>query len=71
MWWGVAESQLRQENWEFEVSQGYIVSYTMSVCVKRKKKNRLGTVAHTCNFSYLGGKDQEDCGSNPAWTKSP
>jgi hypothetical protein len=22
-------------------------------------------VAHTCNPSYLGGRDQEDCGSKP------
>jgi hypothetical protein len=25
-----------------------------------------GTVAHACNPSYLGGRDQEDCGSKPA-----
>jgi hypothetical protein len=24
-------------------------------------------VAHTCNPSYSGGKDQEDRGSKPAW----
>jgi hypothetical protein len=23
-------------------------------------------VAHTCNSSYSGGRDQEDCGSKPA-----
>jgi hypothetical protein len=27
-------------------------------------------VAHTCNSSYSGGKDQEDCGLKPAWAKS-
>jgi hypothetical protein len=26
-----------------------------------------GTVAHTCNPSYSGGRDQEDCSSKPAW----
>jgi hypothetical protein len=24
-------------------------------------------VAHACNPSYSGGRDQEDCGSKPAW----
>jgi hypothetical protein len=28
-----------------------------------------GTVAHTCNPSYLGGGDQEDQGSKPAWAR--
>jgi hypothetical protein len=27
-------------------------------------------VAHACNPSYLGGGDQEDCGSRPAWGNS-
>jgi hypothetical protein len=27
-------------------------------------------VAHTCNLSYLGGRDQEDQGSKAAWTNS-
>jgi hypothetical protein len=30
---------------------------------------RLGTVAHTCNCTSLGGRDQ-DCGSRPALAKS-
>jgi hypothetical protein len=29
-------------------------------------KLRLGKVAHACNPTYLGGKDQEDCNSEPA-----
>jgi hypothetical protein len=29
-----------------------------------------GTVAHTCNSSYLGGRDQEDHGTRPAWANS-
>jgi hypothetical protein len=27
-------------------------------------------VAHTCNCSYSGGRDQEDCGSKPAQANS-
>jgi hypothetical protein len=27
-------------------------------------------VAHTCNSSFSGGRDQKDCGSKPAWTNS-
>jgi hypothetical protein len=27
-------------------------------------------MAHACNPSYLGGRDQEDHGSRPAWAKS-
>jgi hypothetical protein len=35
-------------------------------------KNSLGRalVAHACNPSYSGGRDQEDCGSKPAWENS-
>jgi hypothetical protein len=34
--------------------------------IKRKKIN-WGLVAHACNPSYSGGRDQEDRGSKPAW----
>jgi hypothetical protein len=27
-------------------------------------------VAHAWNPSYSGGRDQEDCGSKPAWANS-
>jgi hypothetical protein len=27
-------------------------------------------VAHSCNPSYSGGRDQEDCSLKPAWTNS-
>jgi hypothetical protein len=27
-------------------------------------------VAHTCNPSYSGGRDQKDCGLKPAWANS-
>jgi hypothetical protein len=36
----------------------------------RKNEHRLILVAHTCNLSYLGGRDQEDCGSKPAQANS-
>jgi hypothetical protein len=28
-------------------------------------------VAHTCNPSYSGGRDQEDLSSKPAWANNP
>jgi hypothetical protein len=31
-----------------------------------KRSNKPGLVAHTCNPSYSGGRDQEDRGSYPA-----
>jgi hypothetical protein len=30
-----------------------------------KQEKQPGPVAHTCNPSYSGGRDQEDCGSKP------
>jgi hypothetical protein len=27
-------------------------------------------VTYACNPSYSGGRDQEDCGSKPAWANS-
>jgi hypothetical protein len=40
-------------------------------CQKKKKlKNNQMLVAHTCNPSYSGGRDQEDCDSKPAWANS-
>jgi hypothetical protein len=35
-----------------------------------KKHTGLGTVAHIYNPSYLGGRDQEDCGLKPTEAKS-
>jgi hypothetical protein len=32
---------------------------------KNKNKILLGAMAHTCNPSYSGGRDQEDSGSKP------
>jgi hypothetical protein len=30
----------------------------------------MGVVAHTCNPSYSGDRDEEDRGLKPAWEKS-
>jgi hypothetical protein len=35
-----------------------------------KQEARQALVAHACNPSYLGGRDQEDRGSKPAWANS-
>jgi hypothetical protein len=37
---------------------------------KQKTNNKLEPVAHTCNPSYSGGREQEDRGSKPAWSNS-
>jgi hypothetical protein len=34
------------------------------------KSYELGTVAHACNPSYSGDRDQQDHGLKPAWTNS-
>jgi hypothetical protein len=34
------------------------------------KNLRLGPLTQACNPSYSGGRDQEDCGSRPAWANS-
>jgi hypothetical protein len=36
----------------------------------QKQRSRLALVAHTCNPSYLGGRDQEDHGSRSALRNS-
>jgi hypothetical protein len=35
-----------------------------------KIKPKPGPVAHACNPSYSGGRDQEDLGFKPAWANS-
>jgi hypothetical protein len=30
---------------------------------------RLDTMANTCNPSYFGDRDQENCSTKPTWTK--
>jgi hypothetical protein len=36
----------------------------------KKDHLRWALVAHTCNPSYSGGRDQEDCVLRPAWANS-
>jgi hypothetical protein len=39
--------------------------------VNKKMEHRSWVpVAHTCNPSYSGSRDQEDCGLKPAWANS-
>jgi hypothetical protein len=37
---------------------------------QQENKETLGAVAYSCNPSYLGGGDQKDHNSRPAWVKS-
>jgi hypothetical protein len=37
---------------------------------KRKERTSRALIAHACNPSYSGGRDQEDCGSKPAQANS-
>jgi hypothetical protein len=39
--------------------------------VHQNVQNRLVLVAHACNSSYPGGRDQKDCSSKPAWEIVP
>jgi hypothetical protein len=38
--------------------------------IKNKCTAQPGTVTHTCNPSYIGGRDQEDHSLRSAWAKS-
>jgi hypothetical protein len=43
---------------------------SMLLCFLSKlPKSSQAPVAHTCNPSYSGGRDQEDHGCKPAWEK--
>jgi hypothetical protein len=42
---------------------------TYAECAIRNKY-KPGTMGHTCNPSYSGGRDQEDHSSEPAWANS-
>jgi hypothetical protein len=37
---------------------------------REKYKSCQVPVAHACNPSYSGGRDQDDCDSKPAWANS-
>jgi hypothetical protein len=41
-----------------------------NIDLKKKKRTIQAPVAQASNLSYLGGKDQKDCGSKPAWANS-
>jgi hypothetical protein len=45
---------------------------TLFIVCQESLKPHLGQVlvAHACNPSYTGGRDQEDLGSKPAWANS-
>jgi hypothetical protein len=61
-----AVRRLSQEDGEFEASLGYIEK----LCFKNSHNLSWVPVAHTCNPSYSGSRDQEDCGSKPVQAKS-
>jgi hypothetical protein len=50
----------------------YLIFNSVFMVVMLFKVNEAGQmrVAHTCNPSYSGGRDQEDQGSKPAWANS-
>jgi hypothetical protein len=45
------------------------LDFIMRPCLKKEKISWV-PLAHACNPSYSGGRDQEDRGSKPAWTNS-
>jgi hypothetical protein len=45
------------------------LGYIVRPCLKKKRKSQ-ELVAHGCNPSYSGGRDQEDHGSKPARANS-
>jgi hypothetical protein len=57
-------TQAESGDCKFEANLGYIAGYMARPYFKKKKKIIKGwmPVAHTCNPSYLGRRDQEDCG---------
>jgi hypothetical protein len=66
------------EDWEFKASLGYIVRPSLKkqqkllVIAKQKSKGASqALVAHTCNPSYSGGRDQKGHSSKPTPANSP
>jgi hypothetical protein len=55
-----------QEEYKFKFNVGYVLS--SRPCLKKIKSQM--PVAHACNPSYSGGRDQEDGGLKPVWEKS-
>jgi hypothetical protein len=50
------------------VTKKYTVQ--LKILIKIFIKSRQVLVAHTCNLSYPGSRDQEDGGSKPTWANS-
>jgi hypothetical protein len=50
----------------------YIPAPTLLITASSEDERKLkpGAVAHTCNSSYSGGRDQEDGCSKSAWANS-
>jgi hypothetical protein len=54
----------------FTTSTHNFIGGFLAKCNKKKKKFNWVPVAHTYNFSYLGGRDQEDHSLSPAWANT-
>jgi hypothetical protein len=66
------ETKERDIQKECECQLSWVKDESMSVETLKDKngKMEMGTVAHTyCNPSYLRGRDQKDCDSQPAPVK--
>jgi hypothetical protein len=48
----------------------FVTSHNLCNKPQLKFSNKPGTVAHTCNLSFLGGCNQEDGNLRPAWANS-
>jgi hypothetical protein len=50
-----------------------ILSFVLGLCqiliIFLLIKDKLSAMVHTCNPSYLGGRDWKECGSSPVWVK--
>jgi hypothetical protein len=65
--------RLRQKACKFKASLGYIVRPCLKISKQTNKQKTMfnwALVAHTCNPSYSGGRDQEDLGSKPTKANS-
>jgi hypothetical protein len=55
---------------QFKVTQNSKLETLRSFLTATKTMKSRVPVAHTCNPSHSGGRDQEDCGSKPAHANS-
>jgi hypothetical protein len=58
------------EYWSTHPNNECTQSNPVLVCLMLKIWLKQGAMIHTCNPSYLGGGDQEDCKSMPAQANS-